>query len=244
MSDMTWGILKMTKVFNAEYYLSRKKEIMELYYDLHARAWEPFLVLSYGHKFTEAVLQETRSQYEEFIPTIPYIGGNENWMTHHLIRSTTGLILYKVMKAKGKTAYEVGKIVYGAVEESVKHIPQVPGHDLTTEFRDKEIKLARKSQERRWSDDWVWEFVEGDGAEFDYGYDFIECGAQKIYHTLDADEFLPYFCYLDFAMARTPDWGFTRTETLAEWYPRCNPRMKKGGVTEKGWPPPFVRKKG
>lgn len=237
-------VLKMTRVFNAEYYLSRKAEIMERYYNTHAQAWEPFLVQSYGHKFTEDVLKETRRQYEEFIPTIPYIGGDENWMTHHLIRSTTGLILFKVMKARGKTAREVGKIVYDAVEESIKHIPQVPGHELTPEFRDQKIELARKSQERRWPDDWVWEFVEGDGAVFDYGDNFIECGAQKLYHVHDADEFLPYFCYLDFAMVRTPGWGFTRTETLAEGYPRCNSRTKKGGVTEKGWPPPFIQKKG
>jgi hypothetical protein len=231
----------MTKVFNTEYYLSRKKEIMERYYDVHARAWEPFLVQSYGRKFAEDVLTETRSQYKEFIPTIPYIGGDENQMTHHLIRSTTGLTLYRVMKARGKTAQEAGKIVYDAVEENVKHILQVPGRELTPELRDKEIELAMKSQERRYPDDWVWEYVEGDGAEFDYGYDFVECGAKKLYHTLDADEFLPYFCYLDFAMARTPGWGFTRTETLAEGFSRCNSRMKKGGVTHRGWPPPFAK---
>jgi hypothetical protein len=230
----------MTKVFNVEYYLSRKTEIMERYYDTHARAWKSFLIQGYGHKLTEAVLRETRQQYEEFIPTIPYIGGDENTFTHHIIRSTTGLILYKVMKAQGKTAQEVGKIVYDAVEESVRHLPQVPGRELTPEFRDKEIELARKSQERRYPDDWVFEYVEGDGVEFDYGRDYIECAAQKLYHVHDADEFLPYFCYLDFAMGRTPGWGFTRTETLAEGYPRCNSRTKKGGVTKKGWPPPFL----
>ncbi len=234
----------MTKVFNVNYYLSRKTEIMERYYDTHARAWKPFLVQSYGHKFTEDVLRVTRQQYEEFIPTIPYIGGDENWFTHHIIRSTTGLILYKVMKAQGKTAQEVGKIVYDAVEESVGHLPQIPGRELTPEFRNQEIALAKKSQERCYPDDWVFEYVEGDGVEFDYGHDYIECAAQKLYHVHDADEFLPYFCYLDFAMARTQGWGFTRTETLAEGYSRCNPRMKKGGVTKKGWPPPFLTKKG
>ncbi len=230
----------MNTIYNAEYYLSRKTEIMERYYDTHARAWKPFLVKSYGRKFTEAVLKATRQQYEEFIPTIPYIGGDDNWLTHHLIRSTTGLMLYKVMKARGKTAEEVGKIVYDAVEESVRHLPPLPGRELAPEFRDQQITRAKKSQERRYPDDWVFEYVEGDGVEFDYGSDYIECGAQKLYHTHDADEFLPYFCYLDFVMDRTPGWGFTRTETLAEGYSRCNPRTKKGIVTKKGWPPPFL----
>ena len=224
----------MTKVFNADYYLSRKSEIMERYYDAHARVWEPLMVKSYGHNFTEAVLRETRQQFEQFIPSIPYIGGDENTYTHQILRSISALILYKVMKARGKTAQEVGKIIYDAVEESVRHLPPVPGPELTPEFKKQWIALAKKSQERRYPDDWVWEFVEGDGVEFDYGSDYTECGAQKLYHTHDADEFLPYFCYLDFVMARTPGWGVTRTETLAEGYSRCNPRSKKGGVTKKG----------
>jgi len=230
----------MTKVFNAYYYLSRKTEIMEQYFDIHAQGWKPFLVQSYGHEFTKEILRVTRHRYEDFIPAIPYIGGDENSFTHHLIRATTGLVLYKLMKARGIKAQEVGKIIYNAVEESVRHLPLAPDHELTQEFKSREIELAKKSQERRYPDDWVFDYVEGDGVECDYGYDFIECAAQKLYHTHDADEFLPYFCYLDFALDRTPGWGFTRTETLSEGYPRCNARYKKGGATKKGWPPPFL----
>lgn len=240
MSNHNTGAYEVIHVFKADYYLSRKKEIMEQYYDVHAQAWKPFLVQNYGHEFTKDTLEETRRRYEEFIPTIPYIGGDENSFTHHLIRSTTGLIFYKLMKVRGKTTQEVGKIIYDAVEETVSHLPPVSSMELTPKFKAREIELARKSQERRYPDDWVFEYVEGDGVEYDYGYDFIECAVQKLYHTHDADEFLPYFCYLDFALDRTPGWGFTRTETLAEGYPRCNARNKKGGVTKKGWPPPFL----
>ena len=127
------------------------------------------------------------------------------------------------------------------VEESVRRLPPLPVQELTPEFKARQIELARKSQERLYPDDWVFKYVEGDGVEFEYGNDFVECGAQKLYHTHEADEFLPYFCYLDFAIDRTPGWSFTRTETLAEGYPRCNARTKRGGVTQKGWPPPFLR---
>ncbi len=229
----------MNNKASAEYYLSHKSEIM-MQFDTHAHAWKPFLVQKYSVEFTDMVLRETYQQYEAMIPSIPYIGGDENPMTRHLIRSTTSLMLYRVMKSWGKTAEEVGRIIYDAVEESVSHLPSLSGQELTPEFRAKEIELARQSKERRYSADWVWDYVEGDGVEFDYGRDYLECASQKLYHAHDADDFLPYYCYLDFVTQRTPGWGFSRTQTLAEGYPLCDFRTKKGSATKKGWPPPFL----
>jgi len=197
-----------------EYYLSRKSDILRQL-DVHARGWRPFLAAAYGDEFAEAVLRDAREQYEALIPEIPYIGGDENPMTRHLVRSTTSLLLYKVMKARGKTAEEVGKVVYDAVVRSVSQLPPGPAKDLTREYVAEEKQEAQKSQERHYPGDWVWEFVEGDGVEFDYGYDFLECGTQKLYHAQDADEFLPFYCYLDFATHRTTGWGFARSMTLA-----------------------------
>jgi len=223
-----------------EYYLSRKSEILTQF-DTHAKAWRPFLAASYGDKFAEAVLKDAREQYEALIPEIPYIGGDENPMTRHLVRSTTSLVLYKVMKARGKTAEEVGKVVYGAVVEVVNQLPPRPTKELSAEYIAKEKQQAQKSQERHYPGDWVWEFVVGDGVEFDYGYDFLECGTQKLYHTHNADEFLPFYCYLDFVTSRTPGWGFARSMTLAEGYEKCDFRYKKGGETKRAWPPPFLK---
>ena len=223
-----------------EYYLSRKSEILTQF-DVHARGWRPFLAASYGVEFAEAVLKDAREQYKALIPKIPYIGGDENPMTRHLVRSTTSLVLYKAMKARGKTAEEVGKVVYDAVVASVGQLPPRPFKALRAEYIAKEKEQARKSRERRYSGDWVWEFVEGDGVEFDYGYDFLECGTQKLYHAYGADEFLPFYCYLDFVLNRTVGWGFARTMTLAEGHKKCDFRWKRGGKTRKGWPPPFLK---
>ena len=144
------------------------------------------------------------------------------------------------MKALGKTAEEVGKVVYDAVVEVVSQLPPRPFKELSAECIAKEKERARKSQERYYPEDWVWEFVEGAGMEFDYGYDFLECGTQKFYHAQDADEFLPFYCYLDLVTHRTTGWGFARSMTLAEGYEKCDFRWKKGGETRKGWPPPFL----
>jgi hypothetical protein len=230
----------MDELKDRDYYLSRKSEILALF-ETHVQACKPFLVGFHGDAFTNMILKEAREQFKALIPDIPYIGGDENPMTRHLIRSTTSLALYKVMKARDKTAGEIGKVIYEAVVTSVNLLPPRPSTILSTAYITAEKEQARKSQERCYSKDWVWEFVEGEDEEFDYGYDIWECGAQKWYHVHDADEFLPFYCYLDFVTHRTVGWGFARTMTLAEGYKKCDFRWKKGGETKRGWPPPFLK---
>ena len=224
-----------------EYYTSRESEILALFDD-HAQAWKPFIGSQYGDAFAEIILKEAREQHEMLIPEIPYIGGDENPMTRYLIRSTTSLALYKAMKAQSKTAEETGKIIYDAVVERVSHLPISPTKALSPEHIQAKKEQAKKSRERRYPGDWVWEFVEGDGEEFDYGYDFLECGTQKLYHTQGADEFLPFYCFLDFVTSKTSGRALIRTMTLAEGYEKCNFRFKKDGKTEHKWPPPFLKK--
>ncbi len=143
------------------YHLSRKSESLALF-DTHAQAWRPFIASRYGDDFANTILRKAREQHEALIPEIPYIGGDANPMTRHLIRSTTSLAFYKAMKARGKTAEETGKIIYDAVVESVSHLPPLPPR--SPEDIEGEREQARESQERRYPGDWVWEFVEGAGT--------------------------------------------------------------------------------
>ena len=144
------------------------------------------------------------------------------------------------MKAHSIPVKDTGKIIYDAITEQVRHLPVSPAQPLSPEDIQMKMEQAKKSQKRHYPGDWVWKFVEGDGVHFDYSYDFIECGTQKLYHEKGADEFLPFYCYLDFVLERTTGWGFTRTMTLAEGHDKCDFRWKKGGETQKGWPPPFL----
>ena len=222
------------------YYARRIADIRALF-DAHAQAWQPFLTDRYGAAFTEAVIADARAQHEALIPTLPYIGGDENEMTRHLIRCTTSLALYKAMQARGKSAKETGKVIYLAVVDQVSRLPRLPAQPLTPTEIEAKREQARQSHERRYPDDWVWDFVEGDGTAFDYGYDFFQCATFKLYHAHGAGEFLPYYCYLDFVTVQRTGWGFTRTMTLGEGHDRCDFRFKLGGETDSAWPPPFLR---
>jgi len=231
----------VSKQAGREYYAARKVEILAILDD-HSRAWESSLVDQHDQCLAQAILREARKEHEKLIAEIPYIGGDKNPMTRHLVRSMTSLALYKAMSGQGKTAEETGKIIFDAVVERVSHLPVALVQALGPEEILAKKEEARRSQERRYPDDWVWEFIEGDGTEYDYGYDFLECGTQKLYRAQNADEFLPFYCYLDFVTVKTSGWGFTRTMTLAEGCRKCDFRFKLGGETEYTWPPPFLRR--
>ena len=104
-------------------------------------------------------------------------------------------------------------------------------------------KAAERSQERRYPEDYVFEYVVGDGEEFDRGSDFTECATLKFYHAQGADEFMPFYCYLDFPKSKVIGTGLSRTMTLAEGDEKCNHRTKIGGETKCTWPPPFVKRR-
>jgi hypothetical protein len=229
--------MKEDETVGSEYGAAFPARVFALF-DEHARNTRPVLVHRYGAQLADLLLREARQETERLLPQIPYIGGDQNPMTHHLVRATTTLALYRAMEAQGMTARETGRVVYDAVVGVIRSQPFSPAGPPTPEVIRKQREEARKSQARRYPGDWVWEFVEGDGRKFDYGYDFSACGAKKYYETQGATALLPYFCFLDFVTTRASGRVLMRTTTLAEGGARCDFRLRAAGDDEE-WPPPF-----
>jgi 8-oxo-dGTP pyrophosphatase MutT (NUDIX family) len=224
------------------YYVSRKAELLEDF-DSEAQRWAAVIAGKHGQRFSQAVLRAARRQFERLIPQLPYIGGEGNHLTASLLQSAHCLALFKAMKAQGHTAKETGELLYQAILSRLGGAAagMPAGQQLTEEqLMARRRKRAERSQQRRYAEDWVYEFVPGDGEEFDYGYDFVHCATQKLYQEQGAEDFLPFYCFLDFPESRLAGLGLTRTMTLAEGHARCNHRFKRGRQTETYWPPAFV----
>ena len=88
-------------------------------------------------------------------------------------------------------------------------------------------RMALESQKREYPGAWVYTVLEGDGKEFDWGIDQVECGICKFFADQDAQEFVPYMCALDFIASDYFGWGLVRTTTLAEGGERCDFRFKR-----------------
>ncbi len=205
-----------------------------------AARWRPILAQQYGSEAAEAVLRAGRAEFEVLIPHIPYIGGEDSYISS-LVESVRCLALYRAMQRQGRTVEEAGKVLYDAVLARLGEPSVLPAQPLTVEqLMDRRRRRAEWSQERRYSAGYVCHFVAGDGQAFDYGYNFTECAAQKFYRAQGVEGFLPFFCFLDYAYSRVYRLGLVRTTTLAEGGARCDHRFKAGRQTEVGWPPPFV----
>jgi hypothetical protein len=233
----------MNDLTSTHYYLSQKSELIECF-EKESKRWQTILSEHYGRKFSENILLEAKHRYEVLIPEIPYIGGKENHLTNSLVGSVECLAFYQAMKAKGKTEVEAGKVLYEAIIARIGNpIPEVPPPQRLSEeeLMRRRKKRAERSQRREYELDFVYEFVEGDGDMFDYGYNFTECATQKFYIAQDAEEFLPFYCFLDFPKSRLYGLGLSRTGTLAEGCKVCDFRFKAGSECEEEWPPPFIK---
>jgi hypothetical protein len=218
-------------------------------FNLYVESTQEVLTLHFGDDVAETILRDTWQEYETLLPEVPYIGGEKNLNAENLLVSAYCLAKYRVLKARGQTTEEVGKIIYEAYETATDLPGWLRGVVGRLKYGKKNqerwSEQAAESQKRQYPGDWVFTFVEGDGEEFDYGLDFTECGICKLYHAQDADELTPYLCLMDDAVSKAFNRGLVRHKTLAEGADVCDFRYKKGRETfvyplRDGWPPKFL----
>ncbi|MBE3037432.1 MAG: NUDIX domain-containing protein [Chloroflexi bacterium] len=229
------GGLSSREYLESTYSLLHQDELLKAF-ETDAVYWSQVIAGQWGADFSIRVVSAARLRFAALVPQVPYIGGDGNHLTGELLRAARCLALYQAMQAGGKSAAETGKVLHEAI--AVYPWPTSPPAELLSEAQLMERRLARaeRSQQHRYPADWVYEFVTGDGQAFDYGYNFSQCAAQLFFHAQGADEFLPFFCWLDFAFSRVQGNGLERSMTLDEGYALCNPRFKRGRQTEHAWP--------
>jgi hypothetical protein len=216
------------------YYIFRKDSMLKEFDHVVGRV-KKVIVRRYGQKFAGQIIKETRAQYEALIPKIPYIG-KKNPLEFNLVASAWYLALYRVLKARDRPLDEIGQLSYEMYDA---WFDMFPGFILrlmglwryTGIYMNRLEAAAAKSQKRAYPGDFVYTVIKGDGKDFDWGVDYLECAICKFYKEQGAEEFLPYLCPLDAVISERTGLGLTRKKTLAEGFDRCEFRFKKGGQT-------------
>ncbi len=217
-----------------ETYVSRKSRLLKDF-DRSVSRVKQVLIARYGEEEANILIQESREKYKDLIPQIPYIG-DRNPLLIFLLPASRYLAIYQTFQKHGRTVEEVGRLVYEIGEAEIKAIPgwvrRIIGVLWFSRWFAKRLqKRAISSQERKYPGGYVLAYIEGNGQDFDYGVNYIECASCKFLNEQGAAELAPYVCAVDKVASEMLGWGLRRTTTLAEGGERCDFRFKKGGKT-------------
>ncbi len=197
---------------------------------------------SYFHDIQADLLtDEFLKEFETIIPRLPFIGGARNLNNRDLVQSSWALAIHRVLLRHGKSLEEVGEFIYQSREALILTFPKVLIHfygwyRFTSIFKNKSRKFAIETQKREHPNNFVLTYVEGDGKDFDYGYDYSECAILKFFEAQGASELVPYICATDIPVSKALNLGLKRTTTLALGGEKCDFRFKRGQETEEKWP--------
>ena len=226
-----------------QYYTDREKELMDDF-DMIAGWVKEYLTTRYEASKVDTWLSQSRLQYNQLIPELPYIGGDKNALNRILLLTSVYIPIVKVLKNERISTRENGQmIVMTASKGYEENIPWfVKWYIRWNYFSDRGKKAKKKaallSQKKRYPEDWIFNYVEGDGLTFAYGITYSECALQKFWISQNLKEYVPYLCLCDYAIWKAVGADVKRTKTLGNGATECDFRyIKKGSGVPPAWPP-------
>ena len=191
----------------------------------------------------DTMSREASQELEALIPQILFLGGERSVFTPMIIQTAEVVALYRVCKRHGWDARESGELLYEVAEayyaQSMSPMMKKNTGLLMYSWPVKRMwrKATQETMKREYPENWVGEYVEGDGRTFEYGLDFTECAASKFLKRHGAVEVAPYICLGDYARMRALGIGFKRTHSINMGGELCDFRFVKGHETPRAWPP-------
>lgn len=224
-----------------KYYTDRKPKMMKNFNNASKKI-RTVLNNHFDETKTKDLISRARNEYEFIIPKLSYIGGKGNIHNFSYIGGAWNLAFIKSLEKEDLNEREIGKIIYEIFKEYIGSMSGFMKWLFKKSFFSKSsqkkwMKHSEKSQSRTYKDDWVFEYVEGDGKTFDFGINYTECAICKLYKKLGAERYLPYVCLSDYPMFRSIGVGLKRTKTIGNGADLCDFRVKRDGITPDIWPP-------
>ena len=230
----------MKTVETPDYYLSRADEYWKQLGRLF-RSSKKILPNYLDAKQVENVANETYDEFKKVLVTLPYIGGDQNMLTFVFASSAAALAYIRVLERYALPVDQIGGILNDVYADVYKSLPGLVKWylrrvEFSSRHRNRLKAFARESQLREYADNWVMEYIEGDGIEFDFGCNYTECAVLKFYRKMGAEKYMPYVCVMDLTLSNALGTGLQRTSTLNYGGHCCDFRYKKGRPSLPGLP--------
>ena len=213
-----------------------KEELLKEY-DSAKQSRRDLYVTIFGEDAVDSILDEMRDSYETIIPDIPYVG-ERNFHLVFLMPNAENLADYLVAKSYGVTVKEFSKLHLDKSEKDLFAMPEwlrlMIGRmqfGLVSEMMMR--RVADRSQQLLYPEDYICTFVKGDGEEFDWGLDYTQCSSDLLYIKYDANDLsINLTCNYDYIAGKAFKIGYSRTMIIPEGDPICDLRWKWGEESE------------
>ena len=245
-----WNVRPEEEALVAEqivgYYIARKDKLLRDF-EASCALIRSSLKARYGEDLASKLASEAREQYEKLIPEIPFIKGRRaRPLNIFLLISAQELAVYKALAERGKSPAEAWELCHEALRLRLAAFPQWKRRFMRRFMfsglvRRVVARRVRNKEKHRFGDFEI-EYVIGDGGQFHFGVNYLQCGNYKLVAEHGGDEFAPYICMSDIVLSEAMGWGLIRTQTLADGCPYCDFRFKKGAVTQISSKTPEVQK--
>ena len=138
------------------------------------------------------------------------------------------LSLYMHLRTKDVDVHD-----YGAKYVALSRMrPQPPIAEEDPVEADMEEVLGASAGPKTHPGEFDIEVLQGDGENFDFGYNVKSCAICHVFSQHDAMALVPYMCAYDDVASDMGDMGLRRTGTIALGASRCDFRYKQGRPTE------------
>ena len=221
------------------YFVAHSDEIVAIFQEINEGV-KQYLPSICDAATAEAICSDTQRELEKLIPELPDIGDKSDELNEGVAAIAVGIAYYRSFKQQKMSVESLGKMLYDLrayqYSEMTEEQKKAQADEAFSSKRLNEQKEWTKwSQKYIYPYNWAAHYVEGDGKEFDYGTDYVECGIAKICHKFEADDLVPFICLLDLLESNILGLGLARTKTLADGDNICDFRFKRGRTTDRNW---------
>ncbi|TFF85855.1 MAG: hypothetical protein EU517_01170 [Promethearchaeota archaeon] len=229
---------------NESYYIRNKPKLMKRYsYSL--KIAKDLLLERFDESKSDDLIDQMRTEYERILTKLPDIGGKRNFLIATFTDKLSLLAMFFILEKEGYKYREIGEFCNNFTEIEAKNgmkRAEKKGIDLkdlyfNDAFFNSVEKHCNDTLKKKYSENWVMEYVDGKNEDFDYGMNVSECAVHKAYTKLGGERYAPFPCLIDYAQAHVLKSGLSRTRSLANGASGCDHRYTKSGNTPKAWPP-------
>lgn len=214
-----------------------RKKIITKQMKKFLKIFKPFIEEKIGVSANQRIAEKSMHKLEKSYDDMPDIGMDMNAFQKTMDFAFIVHIIYENLLMEDLSMEQIGDIIYYGFKTFIDNYPSFIMKIMKRkQFSKKHIaymrELARYSKTRDHIFNWVFDIVDGNGKDFEWGIDYKRCGINDFFRENNQSEIMPYICATDHCMFVKMKAGMKLDKALGRGDDCCNFRYKRNGETE------------